>query len=141
MCIEYGCSNVGFGACYVDYAGKGEGIGPTIVKQPADGAVPLGWQHVFAVDATGTGILHYQWEHNGGNTGSDSPTLVVEHVSYDDEGTYTCRVSDVRGVSISRDAVLTIDALHSVPTSHPVALMVLVLSCALQARRRFKRSP
>ena len=140
MRIEYGCSNVGFGACYVDYAGKGEGTGPTIVKQPADGAVPLGWQHVFAVDATGIGTLHYQWEHNGENTGSDSPTLVIVNASYDDEGTYRCSVSDVRGVSVSGNAELTIDALHSVPASHPVALMILVLSCALQARRDLKRS-
>ena len=140
MRIEYGCSNVGFGACYVDYAGKGEAPGPTILKQPADCVIPLGWQHVFSVNATGTGILHYQWEHNGEDTGLDSPALVVEHASYGDGGTYVCRVSDIRGVSVSRTAELAIDPLQGVSVSHPFALVILVVVCVLQTRRLLRRS-
>ena len=135
MRIEYGCSNVGYGACYVDYAGKGAGVGPAITREPDDGVVPLRWQHVFTVDARGIGTLHYHWEHNGNAVGTDAPVLAVENVSYDDEGTYTCRVSDVRGTSMSRSATLSINASESVPAPHSIGLLIFMIVCVFRFLR------
>ena len=131
MRIEYGCCDVGYAACYVNYAGKGNGIGPAITRQPAGGAVPLGWQQSFSVEATGIGTLHYQWEHNGQAIGTDAPTLFIENASYDDEGAYTCRISDVRGTSVSQSAELAIDQFQSVPALRSAGLLITMIACML----------
>ncbi len=131
MRIEYGCCNVGYGACYVDYAGKGKGIGPVIQAQPRDADVPQGWQHVFSVDVSGLGQVHYQWEHNGQPVGSDSPLLALDNLSAGDEGAYVCRVTDIRGESVSESVELSLDTSKSVPAPRPLRTAFLMTACAI----------
>ena len=131
MRIEYGCCGVGYGACYIDYAGKGNGIPPVITGQPASGTAPLRWRHTFSVAATGVGTLHYQWEHNGQPVGTDSPTLLVDNASEQDEGAYTCLVTDARGTALSQPASLSIDALQQVPAARPAGLLAIMAACML----------
>jgi len=49
MYIEYGCSNVGFGACYVDYPGGGPGL-------DGDGDGLLNWDEARDLDSDADGI-------------------------------------------------------------------------------------
>ena len=127
MRIEYGCSNVGYGACYIDYAGAGLGRGPLITTQPEGAAVPAGWVHTFEVQATGIGQLHYQWKRGVDNVGPDSPQLHVTSISTEDEGDYTCEVSDIRGSTTSEPATLSIDPEGHLPAAGPLALVLTAL--------------
>ncbi|MCX5768796.1 MAG: immunoglobulin domain-containing protein [Candidatus Hydrogenedentes bacterium] len=128
MRIEYGCSNVGYGACYIDYAGAGLGRGPVITTQPEGAAVPEGWVHTFEVEATGIGPLHYVWKKQGNNVGPDSAQLRVTSIGADDEGAYTCEVSDIRGSTTSDPATLSIDPDGHLPAAGPLALVLTALA-------------
>ncbi|HUW62642.1 MAG TPA: C1 family peptidase [Candidatus Bathyarchaeia archaeon] len=143
MLIEYGCSNVGYGACYIDYAGAGLGRGPVITTQPESAAEPEGWLHMFAVQATGIEPLHYQWEKDGNDVGPDSPQLCVTSISAEDEGTYTCDVSDIRGATMSDPATLSIDHERHLPAAGPLALILTALAilAGTTLRRRSPTSP
>jgi len=129
MRIEYGCCGVGYGACYVDYAGKGNGIAPVITNQPSGGTVPLRWRYTFSVGASGVGTLHYQWEHNGQPVGTDAPALLIDNASNADEGAYACRVTDARGTVLSQTADLGIDALARVSAPHSAGLLAIMAAC------------
>ncbi len=133
MYIEYGCSNVGFGACYVDYAGRGLGRGPTIVKQPESLLLPLGWFGRLDVAATGIGALHYRWQRDGVDVGSDAPACYIEQVTEADAGSYICEVSDARGSSYSNTATLDIDPLATVPLCSSAMLILALVLCAFAA--------
>jgi len=140
MRIEYGCSNVGYGACYVDYAGAGLGRGPLITTQPESAAEPEGWLHMFEVQATGIGPLHYRWKKESADVGPDSPQLCVTSISAEDEGSYTCDVSDIRGSTTSEPATLSIDPERHLPAAGPLALILTALAI-LASRPTRRRSP
>ena len=68
----------------------------------------------FMVVATGSN-LEYQWQRNGGNltdgvkySGSTTATLTVMNVMEEDEGNFTCVVTNVLGSVTSSAAELTV---------------------------------
>lgn len=134
MRIEYGRSNVGYGACYVDYAGQGLGVGPEITCQPDGGYVAPGLMYEFTVAALGMGALHHNWRRDGESVGDDSPTVLVQNASLEDEGTYVCRVSDVRGTTVSNGAELRLYPEESLPVSRWTATGMLAVVCILGAK-------
>jgi hypothetical protein len=135
MRIEYGCSRVGYGACYVNYAGRGQGVPAAITSQPGGGVTPQGWYHYLSVAATGVGTMHYQWQHDGEDVGTDSPVYLIRHATPADSGTYTCRVRDARGVAVSDPAELFVDPSLPVPATGFFGLSLLGILCGLAARR------
>jgi len=88
---------------------------PGIVTQPASKQVALGGTASFAVAASGTPPLGYQWFRggqplaNGGNiTGAATPVLTIQPVQAADAGNYSAVVSNNEGSVTSLVAALTI---------------------------------
>ncbi len=130
MYIEYGCSNVGFGACFIDYPGAGLGQGPTITKQPESKAATLGSSSSFTVEASGVSALHYQWTKDGAPVGDDANTYTIDAVTPADAGVYVCHVSDLRGITASQPATLRLLIIEGTPTTGTSAIVTLAAACA-----------
>lgn len=133
MRIEYGCSNIGYGACYADYAGGGFPDDPAIVHHPQSKSVPPGMPCALSVLASGAGDLHYQWLKDGQSVGNDAPEHWITAADPEDAGSYTCQVTDARGSSISAAAVLSLDTSATVPVSGRAPLLALTGLCVLTA--------
>ena len=83
--------------------------GPTISAHPQSQAVTAGSVVTLSVDATGTGLLLYQWEKNGLDLpGQNSSALTLTDVQIADTGTYAVEVSNAFGSVRSQEAVLTV---------------------------------
>ncbi len=94
-----------------------------ITAQPLSRGVLQGAGVSFAVAATGTGTLSYQWRLDGVNiAGSTSTTYSIGSVTPGHSGTYTCVVTNVVGSVVSNGAALT--AAPAI-TSQPVGALVL----------------
>ena len=84
---------------------------PAIQTQPTDQAVAIGQTATFAVVATGTGTLSYQWSKNTtAITGATSGTLVTPAATLAEQGAkYGTDVTDTYGsVTTSTQATLTV---------------------------------
>lgn len=84
---------------------------PAIQTQPTDQAVAIGQTATFAVVATGTGTLSYQWSKNTtAITGATSGTLVTPAATLAEQGAkYGTDVTDTYGsVTASTQATLTV---------------------------------
>lgn len=99
---------------------------PTITQQPTNQAVLDGAAATFTVGATGGLPLYYQWQYNsnnltdGGNiSGSTTTNLTISNVSATNIGYYNVIVSNVAGVAISSNALLTITSSSPVITQQP----------------------
>jgi uncharacterized repeat protein (TIGR01451 family) len=80
-----------------------------IVVQPADQAILLGASAAFAVTASGTAPLDYQWTFGGANlVGATNNLLVITNVQSSDAGSYAVSVSNAFGSANSSNAVLTV---------------------------------
>ena len=93
----------------VGSAGKCD-IPPTITSQPASQAVPAGANVTFAVVATGTSPLSYQWRFNQTNllvTATNSSFTLI-NVQLGDAGNYSVTVSNTLDSAISSNATLTV---------------------------------
>ncbi|MGZ4964778.1 MAG: immunoglobulin domain-containing protein, partial [Limisphaerales bacterium] len=109
------------GGTYVLVAGNGAGTvtsssviltvlpPPTISPQPIGRSLPLGLPTTFSVSATGPAPITYQWQINGANIpGATSTAYAISNVSLADLGTYNLVASNVAGVTVSSNAVLTL---------------------------------
>jgi hypothetical protein len=104
-------------ACAVG-CGSGANVGSqsstplVIVTQPASQTVPLGQTATFAVTATGTGTLTYQWSQNGtAISGATSASYTTSAVALSNSGdAYTVTVSNSTGQVVSLPAKLTVGA-------------------------------
>ena len=84
---------------------------PVITAQPQGRAVSAGESVVFAVSATGTGPLAYQWRRNGANlAGRTNDSLVLTNVTTTDAGSYSVVISGPGGSVTSANAALTVSA-------------------------------
>ncbi|HOX55287.1 MAG TPA: immunoglobulin domain-containing protein [Candidatus Paceibacterota bacterium] len=88
---------------------------PSITTQPLSQLVGLGSTVNFAVAATGTGPLTYQWRKNGVDlindgifSGVTTTTLTLTGVQRTDSGTYSVLVSNPNRSVVSVDALLTV---------------------------------
>ena len=84
-------------------------VAPSISTQPASQTVTEGELTTFTVTATGSTTLHYQWQHDGIQVGSDSASLILPFPVTTDAGSYTVTVTNGAGSMASTPAVLTVN--------------------------------
>ena len=114
-----------------------EKAGPKITSQPADKSLLVGSTAKFAVEATGTAPLTYQWQYrknancdwaNSGQQGAKTATLLVSTTAGLHGYQFRCVVTDKNGQTVaSRAATLT---LKPRITTQPVNKSLLVGSTA-----------
>jgi hypothetical protein len=102
-------------------------VAPTITTQPANQTVTAGETATFAVVATGTAPLTYQWSKNGTNiSGATSSSYTTPATTSADNGsTFQVTVSNTAGSTPSTTATLTV---NSSGTSAPAELVQHVSS-------------
>ena len=96
-------------------------IPPAITVQPTNQTVGVGSDVIFAVTATGTAPLSYQWQMDGTNlvdggqiSGSISNVLTIMSVQPTNSGIYSVIVTNIAGSVTSSNAVLTVASLSFV---------------------------
>ena len=111
---------------------------PTITTQPADQAVLEGAAATFTVGVTGGLPMYYQWQDNGTNltdggnlSGSTTTNLVISNVSAAEVGAYSLVVSNIAGVAVSSNALLSITPSPPVITRQPSDQTAVVGETAL----------
>ena len=89
--------------------------GPGIMAQPQSQSVGVGSNALFAVTATGTALLSYQWRFNGSSLtndsqfgGVDTPTLSITNAQPANAVGYSVVVTNSAGSVTSAVAVLTV---------------------------------
>jgi len=84
-------------------------LAPVITRQPTNLTVTASNTAVFAVTATGTAPLSYQWSFNHTNLlGATNATLVLPNVQPAQAGSYAVVVSNIVGSTNSLAALLTV---------------------------------
>jgi len=96
-------------------------VAPAITSQPVATVAGIGDTAQFAVSASGTAPLAYQWKRGTSNVGTGSAVLTIAGVQAGDAGSYTCTVSNSAGSATSNAAVLTVVAALD-PLIAPAAL-------------------
>jgi sugar lactone lactonase YvrE len=93
-------------------AGTPADLAPTIVTQPVSVLVSAGNTATFAVGASGSGTLSYQWLRNGQPiAGAKAAFHSIASAAVDDAASYAVQVSNGVGPGVkSADAVLTVNA-------------------------------
>lgn len=99
-------------------------IAPTITTQPSGLVVIPGATATFAVAATGTGPLSFQWQRNGSTLpGATGPVLSLTNVSGAEAGNYSVVVSNAVGSVTSANAPLILIGAPAI-TTQPLAVSV-----------------
>jgi hypothetical protein len=90
---------------------------PIITGHPQSQSVPLEWTVTFSVGVYGTPPLSYQSSFNGTNlANATNSSLVLNSVSFANEGTYGVVVTNIFGQAISSNAVLDVYEFTAAPT-------------------------
>ena len=94
---------------------------PSITAQPLGASVFVGQPASFAITATGTGPLAFQWKKDGSNLpGATAASYGIASCSLGDAGSYQAVVSSPLGSATSQVAVLTVTpAVPPAITSQP----------------------
>ncbi len=88
------------------------GVPPSITTQPVNQTVNVGGTATFAVAATGTSPLSYQWSVNSTNiANATNAGLTLANVQLNQAGSYSVVVSNAFGSTNSIAAVLTVNPL------------------------------
>jgi len=83
--------------------------GPSITRQPTNQVIKAGQSAAFAVVATGTAPLAYQWQKNGVNIpGATSSSYTTAATTADNGSTFDVVVSNTAGTVTSATATLTV---------------------------------
>jgi len=107
------------GKCATDIS-----IAPQIVSQPESQTVVPGATVAFSVGATGTLPLVYQWRFEEADLpGATSSNLILSNVQPINAGVYSVLVSNVAGIAISSNAVLTVIAGPTNCTPSPAGMV------------------
>ena len=103
-------------------------VAPTISAQPANQTVPAGQTATFAVAASGTAPLSYQWQKNGANiSGATAASYTTPATTSTDNGsTFQVLVSNTAGSITSSAATLTVNPAAVAPriTTQPASQTV-----------------
>lgn len=103
---------------------------PVITGQPQPTSVPVGKSALFAVKATGTGTLAYQWKKNGLNIpGAILTTYTTPPTTLADSGSnFSVAVTNAGGTVLSNNALLTVipAGIPPVITTQPASVSVAV---------------
>src|SRR5205823_4838483 len=93
-------------------------VTPTITTQPTNQTVTAGQTATFAVTATGTAPLSYQWQKNSANiSGATSASYTTPATTASDSGsTFKVVVSNSAGTATSNSATLTVSPAPVAPT-------------------------
>ena len=91
-----------------------------ITGQPVTISKCVGETATFSVTATGEAVT-YDWRRDGFSIGVNTATLTLTNITYADEGTYTCYVSNNCSNVLSAGAQLIMNTPPTI-TSHPVKL-------------------
>src|SRR5882757_5495613 len=93
-------------------------VAPAITAQPVNQTVTAGQTASFAVTATGTAPLTYQWQKSGVNiAGANSASYTTPATTTSDNGaTFRVAVSNTAGTVTSAAATLTVNAAVVAPT-------------------------
>jgi hypothetical protein len=99
---------------------------PSIQTDPGDQTVVFGDPVVFAVAATGTSPLTYEWYKDGTQIpGEDQSTFSILSASVSDSGLYHAVVSNACGTASSNQAQLTVNkANQAITFDQPASLAV-----------------
>ncbi len=91
---------------------------PAILTQPASETVTIGQTATFAVTASGTAPLNYQWQKNGTNiSGATSPSYTTPGTATADNGSkFDVVVTNTAGTVTSSAATLTVTTTPVAPT-------------------------
>ena len=102
-------------------------VPPTITTQPQNQTATLGGSATFAVAASGTTPLTYQWYFNGtALSGANSSALTLTNVQVTNScGDYSVRVANIAGSVTSTNAALTVNVPPGI-TSQPANQTVVV---------------
>jgi len=105
-------------------------VAPTITSQPVSQSVTVGQAATFAVAASGTGPLAYQWQKNGADiSGATSSSYTTPPAATSDSGvSYRARISNSSGTVTSSTATLTVSESTEAPaiTAQPASQSVSV---------------
>jgi alpha-tubulin suppressor-like RCC1 family protein len=94
---------------------------PGLTTQPSPQVQTPGGSATFAVAASGTGPISYQWQKDGASiTGATSAVLVVSSINSVDAGNYTVTVYNSQGSVTSNAASLTVLGAPAI-TAQPTA--------------------
>ncbi|MBL9188249.1 MAG: immunoglobulin domain-containing protein [Opitutaceae bacterium] len=97
------------------------GTSPAITTQPAPLQLAAGANATFAVVATGTAPLRYQWLKNGrAINNATGAALTLTSVKIDDAAVYSVAISNSAGTLKSAPASLTVGAITTAPASQTV---------------------
>jgi glucose/arabinose dehydrogenase len=89
---------------------------PVITNHPQSISVSQGNPATFAVTATGTAPLSYQWRKTGSDIGgANNATYTIPDVTPADAGDYSVVVTNVAGSATSNDATLTVTTPNQNP--------------------------
>lgn len=98
---------------------------PVIESQPPNVTVVLGGTAVFSVTNGGIGPFTYQWRFNGTNiAGASNPILTLTNVQALQAGSYSVRIDNALGFTISTNATLNV-LLPPFVTAQPTNFTVL----------------
>ncbi len=108
----------------VSGTGVAPAMAPTISSQPANQTVAAGQTATFAVTASGTGPLSYQWNKNGtAISGAISASYTTPATASGDNGaSFTVAVSNSAGSVTSNAATLTVNAATLSLSANPTSL-------------------
>jgi len=92
-------------------------VAPTITSQPASQTVTAGQTATFAVAATGTSPMTFQWSKNGGaiSGATSSSYITPAETATDNLAQFTAVVTNSAGNSASNPAVLTVSPAAVAP--------------------------
>jgi len=82
---------------------------PSIITDPVDQTVSLGFQATFSATASGLPVLSYQWRKGTAIIpGATDNTYIIPAVTFADSGDYNMIVTNLYGADTSLDAHLTV---------------------------------
>ena len=85
-------------------------VAPRVIVQPRSQRADSSSSVSFHVRATSASPVTYQWEFNGTDIPDETNAeLVLDFVTHDDSGLYSCRISNARGQTSSKPARLIVD--------------------------------